>query len=89
MKGDNVCDPFGQVYIIKNGVLASKINVLSIGNEDWTNTYLALVYPDYYCIKVEPKTPEVKQALSFADQVVFNPTTGTHATISAGTLAIF
>jgi hypothetical protein len=52
LEGENVCDPFGQVYIINNGVLASKINVLSFGNENWTDAYIALVYPDYYCIKV-------------------------------------
>ena len=84
-----MCDTYGQVYLVKDGVLASKIDVIGFGNESWAKTYIQLTYPDYYCKVITPPLPEVKQAMNYADLVTYDANLGAYTTIPAGTLAIY
>lgn len=84
-----MCDSFGRVYFVNDGVLASSINVVSYVNEKWPNAYTQLNYPDFKCKPVTLPTPAVKTASNYADLVVFNTAAGAYNVIATGTLAIY
>ena len=70
-------------------MLASKVDVIAFGNENWSKTYVQLTYPDYYCKVVTPPLPDVVQAKNYADLVAYDANLGVYTAITPGTLALF
>ena len=52
-----MCDAEDHVYLINDGVMASAIDPLNVANEKWSQTYVKMNYPDFFCNKITLPTP--------------------------------
>jgi len=88
MKGDVICDAWGQAILVNDGAIATFKNV-----EDYDDTFWSVyepLHPYYYaCKEVPAKTYTQETAKDFQHLVVFDKDTGSYTTVVAGTKLFF
>lgn len=68
MNGDIICDTDGNVYIVSDGVKASKLDIAAQDDNTWSNVYESKLSGAYICLPTPRSAPPS----------IIDPITGTY-----------